>query len=244
VSDLGNDEVAVRVSVSIPDPASPGDGEGTAAADAGFSGVISELGAGAAERLEVGDTVFGVGPVAEQAVVAETQIGRLPAGARLSDAQAAAIPYLRSFLFALGAIRPEAGDRVLITGQPVIRHLGEQFLAALLPDTPIARAHSEADESLGLLVHGLTDASELQRSLSALRHDAEAYVLVPTGTHILSLDFYPHIHRSSLRVIVRRVGNPYSPEAYADPDISRLIELLERGQIDIEPVLEHAVEWS
>jgi hypothetical protein len=114
---------------------------------------------------------------------------------------------MSSIAQALESVDPQPGQRILVTGEPAIRDASVKVLRALAPGAAIAQSAGESEE-FDLLVHGLRDEEELQRSLAALRLDGEAYVLVTPGSHVVSLDLYPHIHRSSLRVSLRRVGGP------------------------------------
>lgn len=249
VPTLGAGEVAVQVTAALLDPL-------TFATDpspqGAFTGVISELGAGASKRLEVGDTVVGVGPPSDLISLPEAEVEGVPADARLDPAQAAAIPYLCSFWQALSAIEIEPRGRVLITGDPVIRHLSEQFVSALLPDAQVTQLDlaspretvKEIEGSFDLLVHEVADPVALQLGLSALGLDGEAYLLVAPGPKVLPLDFYPNLHRSSLRAFVRRVGSPCRPASCPDPGHARLYELLESRQVDLEPVLSRATSDS
>ncbi len=110
------------------------------------------------------------------------------------------------FVRALEEVQPEPGAEILVTGEPRIREICEQLLRERYPGVTIAHTPEESDGRFGLLVHGLGDSADLQTSFAALALDGQALVLVPPGEHVLELDFYPNIHRSSLRVKVRRVG--------------------------------------
>jgi hypothetical protein len=120
----------------------------------------------------------------------------------MSDADTAV---LDSFLRALGSIDPKPGERILLTGEPATREVAERAVKTLAPGASIAN-NADGSERFDLLVHVLADAEGLQESLSALRLDGKAYVLVMPGDRVLALDLYPNIHRSSLRVMLRRVG--------------------------------------
>jgi hypothetical protein len=110
------------------------------------------------------------------------------------------------FVQALEEVQLEPGAEILVTGEARICEICEQVLRSLHPGVKIARTPDGTDRRYRVLVHGLCDSADLQMSLAALELDGEALVLVPPGEHVLELDFYPNIHRSSLVVKVRRVG--------------------------------------
>jgi hypothetical protein len=247
-----SDEVSVRVGASLLDPLSLTADLAGGSPEASFSGEICDLGTAAANGFALGDTVYGVGPAADLLTLPGDELERLPADAQLSPGQAAAIPYLCSFLRVLGAIEARPQERILITGQSVIRQLSEQFVKSLLPDAPVTQIDLTPNRALpaGLdgpfdrLIHGVTDPDDLQLSLSTLREDGEAFLLVPPGPHVLALDFYPNIHRSCLRSFVRRVGDPCRPATCPDPGHPRLFQLLEQEGIDLEAVVSHVSNAS
>lgn len=238
----------MRVSSSVLDPLSLADPNGEGLPQASFSGVVSAVVDAAADGLAVGDTVFGVGPLAEVISLPASEIERLPTDAELQPQQAAAIPYLCSFFNVLGAIEAPPAGRILITGRPVIRHISEQVLKSLQPGVTATQVDlstrrdlpNDLEAPFEVLVHGVGDPQDLQLSLSAVAMDGEAFLLVGPGEHVLPLDFYPGIHRSCLRAPVRRVGRPCSPQSCPDPGHRLLRKGLEQGQIDIASVLAHA----
>jgi hypothetical protein len=246
------DEIAVRVAAALLDPLSVAASTGTGLPEVSFSGIISEVGAAVPERLRPGQTVIGIGPPADLITLRSSEVQSLPSDSHLSPQQAAAVPYLCSFLDVLRAMPIKPEDRILITGQAIIRHLSEQFLKALLPGTATAQINSrsshdigtERDGSFDVLVHGVTDPLDLDLSLSALDEDGQALLLVPPGSHVLELDFYPHVHRSCLRLLTRRVGSPCRPASCPDPGHQLLSRLLEQESIDIDPLLSYVSDSS
>jgi hypothetical protein len=249
---VASDEVAVRVSVSMLDPHSFAPGAEATSPEASFSGLVCDIGTAPPNELAIGGTVVGVGPVADVISLPGTEVERLAANAQLKPEQAAAIPYLCSFLNVLSKVKAGPEDRILITGQSVIRHLSEQFVRALLPQAPTTQVDlaptyelpAELDGQFDVLIHGVSDPEDLQLSLSAVREDGEAFLLVAPGSHVLALDFYPNIHRSCLRTHVRRVGSRCRPASCPNPGHSLLYRLLGEGRIDIEPLLSHVSKPS
>jgi hypothetical protein len=68
--------------------------------------------------------------------------------------------------------------------------------------------------------------------------------LVPPGRHVLALDFYPHVHRSCLRVLARRVGKPCRPVSCPDLGHPLLLQLLQQEGVDLNPILLHVSNSS
>lgn len=240
-----SDEIAVRVTASVLDPLSLNESTRADLPEVAFAGVISDVGPATPKAVGVGQDVIGIGPMADLVGLSRSEVWFLPADSHLSPQQAAVLPYLCSFLHVLRTVRIEPEARILITGHPVIRHLSEQLLSVLLPEISATQISLEAgheiatemDRPFDVLVHGVTDPLDLQLSLSALREDGEAFLLVPPGRHVLPLDFYPHIHRSCLRLLVRRVGNPCRPASCPEPGHPLLSQLFEQERIDVDPVL-------
>jgi hypothetical protein len=240
-TDPGHGEVAVRVAANVLNPSSDAP-EGT------FSGVISGVGAAVPEGMLPGRVVVGIGPPADLISLPSSEVWCLPSESDLSPEHAAAIPYLCSFLQALGSIGVEPEDRILISGRPAIRHLGESFLKDLVRDasaieTNLPSSHgngNEPDRDFDVLVHEVADPEDLQLSLSALRENGRAILLVPPGPHVMAFDFYPLVHRHCLRLFPRRVGNPCHPESCPDSGHSALLRLLEQEGIDLDPLLSRA----
>jgi len=245
-------EVVVRTSSSLLDPLTLADSDDEDSLEVSFSGVISALDGVASDELAVGDTVFGVGPPADFVSLPAAELERAPGGAPLEPHQAAAIPYLCSFWEALNTIAPDSSARILISGQPVVRHLAAQLVRSLLPEMSLTEADfgsiaelpSELDQPFDILIHGVGDPDDLQLSLSAVDLDGRAFLLVPPGEHVLSHDFYPSLHRSCLRSLVRRVGRPCRPASCPDPGHRALYERLAQGEIDVEPVISHAASTA
>jgi hypothetical protein len=243
---LASDEIAVRVALSLLDPSSLTASEGGDSPEVSFAGVISEVGPAISDRARVGQPAIGVGPLADLISLPEREVRCVLADFDLSVEQAVTIPYLCSFLHVLSTIRVKSDSRILITGQPIIRHLSVQFLKVLFPDisrTQIQALPShiatELDGPFDVLIHGVTDPADLQLSLSTLGEGGQAFLLVPPGRHVLPLDFYPHVHRSCLRLVIHRVGEPCRPASCPDPGHARLSQLFEEELIDVSPVLSH-----
>ncbi len=194
------DEVAVRVEVAVLEPLALNGETRSDAPEAILAGVITEAGSAVPKGVAAGQTVIGIGPPADHVTLPESQVWCL-----------------------------SAEERILITGQPVIRELSAQVLSALRPGASPRVVGSlsgheptgEPDELFDVLIHGVADPADLQESLALLRQDGRAFLLVPPGRHVLPLDFYPNVHRSCLRLFVRRVGS----------------RLLEQETIEVDPLL-------
>jgi hypothetical protein len=249
---LRHDEIAVRVAVALLDPSSFPPCTRAVSPEVSFSGVISEVGAAVPKRLSLGQTVIGIGPLADFLSLPSSEVRCLPDNSHLNPHQEAAIPYLCSFLHVLRTSQIKPEDRILITGQAVIRHLSEQLLKVLFPDTSITRINlpsghdvaREAGRAFDVLVHGVTDPLDLQSGLAALVEHGQALLLVPPGRHVLALDFYPNVHRSCLRLLARKVGKPCRRVSCPDPGHPLLLQLLEQESVDLNPILLHVSNSS
>jgi hypothetical protein len=245
---LGSDEIAVRVGVTLIDPSSFLASTTAASPAASFAGVISELGAAVSEELRLEQTAIGVGPPADLISCPRSEVLALRSDSPLNLEQAAAIPHLCPFLRALRCLEIKPTERVLITGRAVMRHVSEEFLKVLFPDTSATQLdltsgrdiRGELGSRFDVLVHEITDTASLQLSLSALGNNGRALLLVPPGRRLVTLDFYPHVHRSCLRLFARRVGSPCHAASCPDPGHAFLAQLLEQDRMDVTSVLSHA----
>ena len=233
-------EVAVDITAALLDPLALVATEGEARSSAGFCGLVAEVGPSAAEHLRVGQVVVGTGPLADAVTVPESDLDALPPNSRLSAKQAATIPYLASIERALAGFPIKPGSRVIVAGRPALRRLTAQLLTASCPDASItglglrASQETESDGRFDALIHALGDPAELDSALSALRHDGEALLLVPPGRQVLALDFYPHVHRTCVRMVARRVEAQARTATGRDAGYSRLARLLRQRRLDVE----------
>jgi hypothetical protein len=232
----GPDEITVRVEVALLDPLAFSASAEGAAPEASFTGVIAEAGAEVSEGLTVGQTVIGAGPPGDLVRLPASRVRQSPDGSGMEPHRAAAMPYLSSLQEVLDEVRIEPEDRVLVSGHAAIRQMSAFLLAASghrgSPARLTVASGTTPEGPFDVLVHGLVDSPRLQDSLSTLRIDGRAHILVPPGSHALELDFYPHIHRSSLELLIRRVG-----PAWANSGDGQSALVLGEGGIDIESML-------
>ena len=224
----GPDEVAVRVGAAVLDPAALNGNTGADSPEAVFSGVIGKTGESVPAAVGAGQTVVGIGPLADHVTLPHSEVWCL-----------------------------SAEERILITGRPAIRELSEQVLSALLPDASAKAVSSpsgdgptaEPHEPFDVLIHGLGEEADLQESLSLLRQDGRALLLVPPGRHVLPLDFYPNVHRSCLRLVVRRLSSRLLEQETAgvDPILRRVSSPSQLASLPLEEIKGSkllAVAWS
>ena len=111
---------------------------------------------------------------------------------------------------AIVAALDQAGPttRPLVLGQGLLGELVEAALAAK-GVTP-----GPQEEALDLVVDTTGDPAAWRASLSRLRGEATVLLLVPPWSAPVDVNFYPHLHKRSLRTVARRWHRP-PPEATA-----------------------------
>lgn len=201
-------EVLVQVACAVVDPEPILAGCTPDIPEGAFIGTV-RTGSDSA-RLQPGDWVAGVGPLADFATVSADRLQPLAADAGFARDALALLPLFDSVVSALGDAGIAQGDRVLISGRGLAARLVEQVAEIHTGSAPHTLLRGDPpnrreDFSFDILIDTTADSSWWPRVLSLVREQGRVLLLLPPGPQVHPLDFYPAIHRRSLRLLARRV---------------------------------------
>ncbi|MFQ5922923.1 MAG: hypothetical protein ACE5M4_08775 [Anaerolineales bacterium] len=120
----------------------------------------------------------------------------------------------------------ESLDAVLPTACAAV--VGEGLLATIVENILRHRNTSigprEAEDKLTLIVDTTGEPSRWSEALPGLCAEGTLLLFVPPWAGPAALDFYPYLHRRSLRVVAKRWHHP--PPSSQDPDLNELRTLI------------------
>lgn len=180
-------------------------------------------------KLQVGDCVSAIGPVADCVVVSAQECLLVPDG--VDADQAAYWALLVALVRSLRRLRIEIGESVLVLGGGMVGNLvaqlslvagaalvagvdfnrgsdGKEFKVYEAEPTPIWVIDQDSlqealpdGKGVDALIDAWGDLEQLGRMLPVVRTGGRALLLAVNGAGCVDFDFYPDIHRRSLRLV-------------------------------------------
>lgn len=231
-------EVLVQVACAVVDPEPILAGCTPDIPEGAFIGTV-RTGSDSA-HLQPGDWVAGVGPLADFVTVSIGRLQPLAADAGFARDAMTLLPLLASVVSALGDAGIAQGDRVLISGRGLAARLVEQVAeihTGSAPRTLLRGDPPNRREDFDILIDTTADSAWWPRVLPLVREQGRVLLLLPPGPQVYPLDFYPAIHRRSLRLSARRVPSAGRQLASTGEGSRFLQRLLDEGLVRLHGLL-------
>lgn len=217
---VGSSDMVVRTSYSLVDPEALRAGQAAGDPIGALIGTV-ERGSVAA-GLSPGDTVVGVGPLADRVVLQPISVQRLQGSNGLGRTAQTLLPIFSAVLGALRDVRIEPGDRVMVCGGGLIARVAGRlaqissgmppwlFYGPQGPDRSEGRNDPASLDAVDVLIDTTAAPALWAPALERVRREGRVLLLTPPGVHACRFDFYPGVHRRSLSLLARRVpaGQP------------------------------------